>query len=91
MYLEQERAGKIKRTAVNKRYLESGEYRRKFDNATTNPDVNKTLYDCAKRALKHRSGTEFEDMYWIDGNTGKVLYGVIESTEKNQLNMMSES
>ncbi|MDE7230973.1 MAG: hypothetical protein K2N56_10885 [Oscillospiraceae bacterium] len=81
MALEYQRYGRNKNTLVNKTYIESGEYKRKFDNATVNPAVNKALYDCAKKALKHRSGTELEDMYWIDGETGSVIYSALDSTE----------
>lgn len=80
MALEDQRYGRNKETQVNKTYIESGEYRRKFDNATDNPKVNKTLYECAKKALKHRSGTVFEDMYWIDGDTGEILFSITDST-----------
>ena len=80
--LELQRYGRNKDTLINKTYIDSGEYRRKFDNATTNPAVNKTLYECAKKALKHRSGTVFEDMYWIDGDSGKVILSVTDSTDE---------
>mgnify|MGYP004660002241 CR=1 FL=1 len=80
--LENQRYGRNKNTVVNKTYIESGEYRRKFDNATDNKKVNKTLYDCSKKALKHRSGTVYEDMYWIDGNTGKILACKTDSTQE---------
>lgn len=73
MALEYQRYGRNKETLVNKSYIESGEYRRKFDNATDNPKLNKALYDAAKTALKHRSGTELEDMYWFDGETGEII------------------
>lgn len=77
--LEYQRYGRNKETLINKRYIESGEYRRKFDCATDNPKVNQTLYKCAKKALKHRIGTVFEDMYWIDGDTGEILFSVTDS------------
>lgn len=80
--LENQRYGRNKDTLVNKTYIESGEYRRKFDNATDNKKVNKALYDSAKQALKHRSGTVYEDMYWIDGNTGKILACKTDSTQE---------
>ncbi len=70
---------------MNKTYLESGEYKRKYDNATDSPQVNKALYDCAKQALKHRSGTVFEDMYWIDSDTGKIVSSIIDSTEEHAI------
>jgi hypothetical protein len=83
--LENQRYGRNKNTLVDKTYIDSGNYRRKFDNATDNSEVNKTLYDSAKKALKHRSGTIFEDMYWIDSNTGKVIFSVTDSTEERAI------
>lgn len=83
--LENQRYGRNKDTLVNKAYIESGEYRRKFDNATDNADVNKTLYECAKKALKHRSGTVYEDMYWIDGNTGKIILSITDSSDERTI------
>lgn len=77
--LENQRYGRNKETLINNTYIESGEYRRKYDNATDNPDVNRALYECAKTALKHRSGTVLEDMYWIDGDTGRVIHSVTDS------------
>ncbi|MDE6709376.1 MAG: hypothetical protein K2J76_02675, partial [Oscillospiraceae bacterium] len=85
MVLEYQRYGRNKDTLINKTYIDSGEYRRKFDNITDNPEINKALYDCAKTALKHRSGTEFEDMYWIDGGTGEILLSVTDSTDKRTI------
>lgn len=79
--LENQRYGRNKVTLVNKTYIESGEYKRKFDNISENKAVNKTLYDCAKAALKHRSGTKFEDMYWIDGNTGEIIASALNEKE----------
>lgn len=82
MALENQRYGRNKSTLVNKTYISGGEYKRKFDNATDNLEVNKALYDSAKAALKHRSGTELEDMYWIDGITGDIIFSVTDSIEK---------
>ena len=79
MVPENQRYGRNNQTLVNHTYIESGEYRRKFDKATSNKEVNKALYDSAKAALKHRSGTVFEDMYWINGNTGKIVLSVLDS------------
>ncbi|MCM1436257.1 MAG: phage minor capsid protein, partial [Ruminococcus flavefaciens] len=83
--LENQRYGRNKTTLVNKTYIESGEYKRKYDNATDNQEVNKTLYDCAKTALKHRSGTVFEDMYWIDSETGRIALSVTDSTDERAI------
>lgn len=83
--LEYQRYGRNKDTLVNKTYIDSGEYRRKFDNLTENPDVNKAIYDCAKKALKHRSGTELEDMYWFDYDTGVIIAQETNSTDKRSI------
>ena len=78
MALEYQRYGRNKDTIVNKTYIESGEYRRKFDNITDDPKVNKALYQCAKEALYHRSGTALEDMYWID-EQGNIAVSIKDS------------
>ena len=85
MALENQRYGRNKNTLINNTYIESGEYKRKFDNATDNLEVNKTLYNSAKKALRHRSGTVFEDMYWIDDKTGKVVLSITDSTDERAI------
>ena len=83
MALENQRYGRNKSTLINSAYIESGEYRRKFDNLTPNAEVNRVLYSKAKEMLKHRSGTLYEDMYWIDGDTGKIIISALnEQTER---------
>lgn len=80
---EEQRYGRNKNTLINKTYIDGGEYRRKFDTISENTDLNKALYQCSKKALKHRSGTQFEDMYWIDGETGRILASATnEESEK---------
>lgn len=83
--LEYQRYGRNKTTLVNKTYIDGGEYRRKYDNATENTKVNKSLYDCAKQALKHRSGTVYEDMYWIDSETGDIIASEINSQTQQKI------
>lgn len=70
---EEQRYGRNKETLVNHTYIESGEYRKKFDNISDNAELNKLLYQLAKKMLIHRSGTLFEDMYWIDPDTLEVV------------------
>jgi hypothetical protein len=60
-------------TQIDKKLIESNDYRRKFDNATDNQKINKVLYESAKEILFDRSGTHYESMYWIDGETGKII------------------
>jgi hypothetical protein len=68
---EESRYGKDKTTAVDHNYIDSGEYRRKFDSISNNKELNRNLYQSAKLMLNHRSGTDFEDMYWFNGDSGK--------------------
>ena len=49
--IEDQRYGRNKGTLVNSTYINSGEYRRKFDNITNDNDVNRTLYSKAKEML----------------------------------------
>lgn len=83
--LENQRYGRNKSTLVNKTYIEGGGYRRKFDKLSDNPEVNKALYNAAKTALKHRSGTELEDMYWFDEKTGEILAKEVNNTVPRQV------
>lgn len=85
MSLEYQRYGRNKSALINSAYIDSGEYRRKFDKITDNPEVNRVLYSKAKEMLKHRSGTMLEDMYWIDSVTGKVIAKEIASSEASAI------
>ena len=83
--LEYQRYGRNKTTLVNKTYIDGGEYRRKFDNISDNAEVNRTVYNSAKAALKHRSGTSYEDMYWIDSETGDIIASEINSQTQQKI------
>jgi hypothetical protein len=58
---------------VDKNFIGGSDYRRKFDNATDNAKLNKVLYITAKRILLSRSGTRYESMCWIDGDTAEII------------------
>ena len=70
---EEQRYGRNKETIVNHSYIESGEYRKKFDRISDNAELNKLLYQLAKKMLIHRSGTLYEDMYWINPETVQIV------------------
>ena len=82
---EYQRYGRNKSTLINKTYIDSGEYRRKYDSISDNADVNRVIYTSAKNALKHRSGTLYEDMYWIDSDSGKVVASELNSTIEQKI------
>lgn len=83
--LEYQRYGRNKDTIVNKTYIESGEYRNKFDKISDNKDVSRVLYTKAKEMLYHRSGTKFEDMYWIDGKTGEIVLSSLNQKRESAI------
>lgn len=70
---ELQRSGRNKSTQINSSYINSGEYRKKFDSLSDSKKLNRLVYLLAKRMLKHRTGTEYEDMYWIDLDTLDIV------------------
>lgn len=81
--LEYQRYGRNKETVINHTYIDSGEYRNKFDSITDNISVNRILYAKVKEMLNHRNGTKYEDMYWIDGTTGKVVASALDEQQES--------
>lgn len=81
--LEYQRYGRNKETVINHTYINSGEYRSKFDRITDNISINRILYSKAKEMLNHRSGTKYEDMYWIDGESGSVLASALDEKQES--------
>ena len=79
---EEQRYGRNKETTINSTYINGGDYRRKFDAISESARLNRLLYFLAKRMLQHRSGTFYEDMYWIDLDTLKVV--AKETSAKSQ-------
>lgn len=80
-HIERQRYGRNKDTVINHAYIDSGEYRNKFDQISDDKELNRLLYQVAKEILIHRSGSEYEDMYWIDVETNEVV--AKEVTQEN--------
>lgn len=83
--IEEQRYGRNKDTVVDKGYLESGKFRRKFDGISDDTKLNRLLFYLAKKMLIHRSGTRFEDMYWIDPEKHKVVAQEIDGKCEKQI------
>ena len=77
---EEQRYGRNKDTIINRTYINSGDYRKKFDRISSSPKLNRLLYQLSKKMLEHRSGTEYEDMYWIDPQS---IAFIAEETESD--------
>ena len=82
---EEQRYGRNKDTTINHAYICSGEYRKKFDQISDNKKLNKLLYQLAKTMLEHRSGTLYEDMYWIDAETATIVAKEIECNVESEI------
>jgi len=82
---EMQREGRNKSTLINQTYIESGEYRKKFDNISDSKVLNRLLYQLSKKILYHRSGTLIEDMYWIDADTTKIVAYETSQTHEEKI------
>ena len=70
---ESQRYGRNKDTTINHSYLNSGEFRKKFDQISDDKNLNRKVYQIVKKMLQHRSGTHYEDMYWIDIDSLEIV------------------
>lgn len=82
---EEQRYGRNKDTAINRTYINSGDYRKKFDEISSSPKLNRLLYRLSKKMLEHRSGTGFEDMYWIDPASITIVAEETESSSEGKI------
>lgn len=89
--LESQRYGRNKKTQIDNSYIDGGEYRKKFDKISDNEELNKLLYDLAKKMLKHRAGTLYEDMYWINPDTCEIVCKEIDGIIEEQIEYSSNT
>ncbi len=82
---ERQRIRRNKRVSVDKSYVNSGFYRKKFDNISESKKLNRLLYKLAKKMLRHRTGSLYEDMYWIDMDTCKIITKEINAIKEEQI------
>lgn len=78
--LESQRYGRNKDTTINHAHINSGAYRKKFDLLSSNSILNRLAYQIAKKMLIHRSGSLYEDMYWIDMDSLEIFASETEQT-----------
>lgn len=71
-------------------YLFSDAFAKKFEHITDAPDVDQALLECARAAVKHRTGTLYEDMYLINGNTGEVIARQLNAAKEQRINYTAE-
>lgn len=79
---EKQRYGRNKEIIINHSFINSGEYRKKYDEISDDKELNRKIYQIAKKMLMHRSGTLLEDMYWIDIDSLEIVAS--ETTQKEE-------
>lgn len=83
--IEEQRYGRNKNTTINHSFINSSLYRKKFDLISDSPNLNRLIYQLAKTMLNHRSGTTFEDMYWIDADKCKIVAKETEMSDEKAI------
>lgn len=58
---------------ADKDFISSKEYANLFSNITNNQAVNDSIADLSRKAILHRNGSKYEDMYIVNANTGEVM------------------
>lgn len=74
---------RIGNNIVDLGYINSAEFRKKFSRITNNSKVNDAVRRYAIAMLTHRNGTDGEDLYIIDAETGELL--IRKNSGKNEL------
>lgn len=70
---EKSNKGKNSQTRVDKKFVKSSEYSKKFSTLEENKEVKRELKNKSIEILKHRDGTFFEDLVFVDSKTGESL------------------
>lgn len=83
--IEYQRMGRNKDTTINQTYISGGSFRNKFDKIVDDKTVSRVLYNKAKEMLYHRSGTKYEDMYWIDAETGEIIASILDAETEEEI------
>ena len=70
------------KSVVDTKMLNSSNYRRMFDRLGENEKITRSIFQQSKAMLNHRSGSNFEDLCFIDSKTGKFLTRTDYNVEK---------
>lgn len=60
-------------TVVSRKMVDSADFRKKFSALGENKKAERALWSRATEMLQHRSGTEYEDIAYINSKTGRSL------------------
>lgn len=70
---EKSHKGINRSTQINRKKVFSNDYDRKFNKLNENKSVTRKIKRKSREVLGHRSGTEYEDLVYIDSKTGRSL------------------
>lgn len=70
---EQSHKGIDRTLQINRKYIKSRIFDDRFKKLGEDREITKIISGRAKQILNHRSGTEFEDLVFIDSRTGDTL------------------
>ncbi len=58
---------------IDRKQIASAEYQNKFNDLGENKRITRSIRANAKKMLRHRSGTEYENLVYINSKTGAVM------------------
>ena len=61
-----------KQSVIDRKQIASADYQNKFNNLGENKKVTRSIRAKTKEMLRHRSGTNYEDLAYINTKTGKL-------------------
>ena len=70
---ESSHKGIIRDSRIDRTVINSNEYDKKLNKLGENPDVTRSIKDGCRDILKHRDGSKYEDIVFINGNTGDMI------------------
>lgn len=82
---ERERLLREYDNTVSEKVLDAPGFIEKFKGITGIEDVDEAIYESAVEMLRHRNGTNFEDLYLIDAKTGDIIHKLTTCNLANEI------
>lgn len=60
-------------SVIDRKKIASADYRKRYDAIPETKKVQRKVASSAKKMLRHRSGTDYEDLAYIDSKTGNTM------------------
>lgn len=76
LWKEQSTKGRMPETVMNRSAIESAQYKRRVESIQESKEVKRTVWKEMIDTIRHRSGSEYEDLIFIDSTSGQVKRSV---------------